>query len=119
PKFTKSAEELSSCLDIWLYFLRYAEKMDTAAVPAAQPLVRRAVEQEMSAHQEKVDTAAFLTALQKHPQQQPLVLRALEELKMVAHTDVERERYEARRKAQLDYTTGLKVARMEGRAEGE
>ena len=38
---------------------------------------------------------------------------------MLAQTDVERERYEARRKAQLDYNTGLKVAHMEGRAEGE
>jgi len=87
PKFTKSAVELSSGVDIWLYFLRHAEKMDTEALPAAL--------------------------------QQPLVLRALEELKMLAQTDVERERYEARRKAQLDYNTGLKVARMEGRAEGE
>jgi hypothetical protein len=119
PKFTKSAEELSSGLDSWLYFLRYAEKMDTEAVPAAQPLVQRAVEQEMSVDEEKVDTAAVLTALQKYPQQQPFVLRALEELKMIAQTDVERERYEARRKAQLDYHTGLKIARMEGRAEGE
>jgi predicted transposase/invertase (TIGR01784 family) len=87
PKFTKSAVELSSSLDSWLYFLRHAEKMDTGAVPVAL-------------------------------QQQPLVLRALEELKMLAQTDVERERYEARRKAQLDYNTGLKVARMEGREEG-
>jgi len=88
PKFTKPAAELASELDIWLYFLRHAEKMDTEALP---------------------------TALQK----QPLVLRALEELKMLTQTDIERERYEARRKAQLDYNTGLKVARMEGRAEGE
>src|SRR5438874_12273183 len=50
--------------------------------------------------------------------QQPLVFRAMEELKMLAQTDLERERYEARRKAQLDYNTGLKVARMEGREEG-
>jgi hypothetical protein len=48
-----------------------------------------------------------------------LVLQALEELKMLALTGQERERYEARRKAQLDYNTGLKAARMEGRAEGE
>jgi hypothetical protein len=61
-----------------------------------------------------MDTAALPAALQ----QQPLVLRALEELQMLAQTDVERERYEARRKAQLDYNTGLKVARMEGREEG-
>ena len=36
---------------------------------------------------------------------------------MLTQTDMERERYEARRKAQLDYNTGLKVARMEGRSE--
>lgn len=88
PKFTKSEAELSSGLDSWLYFLRHAEKIDTAAPPAAF-------------------------------QQQPLVLRALEELKMLAQTDEERERYEARRKAQLDFNTAVKVARMEGRNEGE
>ena len=38
---------------------------------------------------------------------------------MLAQTDVDRERYEARRKAQLDYNTGIKAARLEGRAEGE
>jgi hypothetical protein len=44
-------------------------------------------------------------------------MRAVQELTMLK-TDVERERYEARRKAQLDYNTGLKVARLEGREEG-
>jgi predicted transposase/invertase (TIGR01784 family) len=88
PKFTKTADQLSSGLDIWLYFLRHAEKMDTEALPAA---------------------------LQAYPP----ALRALEELKMLSQTHVERERYEARRKAQLDYNTGLKVARLEGREEGE
>ena len=87
PKFTKSAAELKTGLDIWLYFLRHAARMDTEALPEA-----------------------FL--------RYPLALRALEELKMLAQTDQERERYEARRKAQLDYNTGLKVARMEGRDEG-
>jgi len=87
PKFTKAAAELESGLDIWLYFLRHAEKMDTEALPST--LKRR-----------------------------PLLLRAVEELKMLTQTDLERERYEARRKAQLDYNTGLKVARMEGQEEG-
>src|SRR5438132_4265369 len=82
PKFTKPATELASGLDIWLYFLRHAEKMDTEALPAVF-------------------------------RQQPLVLRAVEELKMLTQTDLERERYEARRKAQLDYNTALKVARVE------
>ncbi len=87
PKFTKSAEELARGLDIWLYFLRHAAKMDTEALPAALG-------------------------------RQPLVRRALEELTMLTQSDLERERYEARRKAQLDYNTGLKVARLEGREEG-
>jgi predicted transposase/invertase (TIGR01784 family) len=87
PKFKKSAAELETDLDIWLYFLRHAGKMDPDALPAA---------------------------LQQHP----LARRAVEELKMLAQTDLERERYEARRKAQLDYNTGLKVAHMEGKEEG-
>src|SRR6202011_2574576 len=66
PKFTKSPTELRTGLDIWLYFLRHAEKMDSEALPAAL--------------------------------QQPLVFRALEELKMLTQTEEERERYEARRK---------------------
>jgi predicted transposase/invertase (TIGR01784 family) len=49
----------------------------------------------------------------------PLLVRAWEELKMLAQNDLELERYEARRKAQLDYITGLKVARLEGIEEGE
>jgi predicted transposase/invertase (TIGR01784 family) len=87
PKFTKSLAELSSGLDFWLYFLRYAEMMDTEAVPSVL-------------------------------QQQPLVVRALEELKMLTQTDLERERYEARRKAQLDHNTLLKEAQMIGLEKG-
>jgi predicted transposase/invertase (TIGR01784 family) len=87
PKFTKAVEELESDLDIWLYFLRHAEKMDMEALPESM-------------------------------RKQPLVLRALEELMMLTKTDQERERYESRRKAQLDYNTGLKVARMEGEEKG-
>src|SRR5262249_28747846 len=48
PKFTKTADELKTDLDIWLYFFRHAEKMDTEALPAAlaqRPLVRRALEE--------------------------------------------------------------------------
>ena len=88
PKFKKTADELDTDLDVWLYFLRHAAMMDTDNLPAAF-------------------------------QQRPPVLKALEELKMLAQTDQERERYESRRKAQLDYNTGLKVARLEGMTEGE
>lgn len=82
PKFRKSADELVNDLDIWLYFLRHAEKMDPEALP------------------DRLRT--------------PIILRAVEELKMLTQNDIERERYEARRKAQLDYNTDIKVARLEG-----
>ena len=51
--------------------------------------------------------------------QLPMVLCALEELRMLTQTDIERERYEARRKAQLDHNTWMSEARQEGRSEGE
>ncbi len=86
PKFTKTADELTSVLDIWLYFLRHAEKIDTDALPPAL--------------------------------QRPEVLRALEELKVLTQTEIERERYEARRKAQLDHNSLLFEAREEGLEQG-
>ena len=61
-------------------------------------------------HAATMDTDALPEALRQHP----LVPRAVEELKMVTQSELDRERYEARRKAQLDYNTGLKVARLEG-----
>jgi hypothetical protein len=82
PQLTKPMEEVSAVLEIWLYFLRYADKMDTEALPAAF--------------------------------QRPMILRAFEELKMLTQTDLERERYEARRKALLDHNTLMKAARLEG-----
>jgi len=50
--------------------------------------------------------------------QKRIRLRVMEELKMLTQTDIERERYEARRKAQLDYNSDIKAARMEGQEEG-
>jgi predicted transposase/invertase (TIGR01784 family) len=71
-------------------------------------------------HAQNMDLEALPAALER-----PLVRRALEELKMLSQTDLEREQYEARRKAQLDHNTALKVAqieregaREEGRREG-
>ncbi len=85
PKFTKTAAQLTSRLDLWLYFLRHAAKIDTDAVPGEL--------------------------------QQPLLLRAVEELKVLTQTDIDRERYEARRKGQLDLETALAAARLEAEAE--
>jgi predicted transposase/invertase (TIGR01784 family) len=86
PKFLKREADLTSGLDLWLYFLRHAEKIDSDAIP-------------------------------KILDQSPIP-RAVEELKMLTQTDLERERYEARRKAQLDYNSGLIAARKEGEEKG-
>ena len=88
PKFEKTADELVSGLDVWLYFLRHAATMDTDALPPA---------------------------LRQHA----LASRAVEELKMVTQSEIERERYEARRKAQLDQNTVVNVARREGERTGQ
>jgi flagellar biosynthesis/type III secretory pathway protein FliH len=58
-------------------------------------------------HAAMIDTDAVPEALRK-----PLVLRALEELKMLTQSDLERERYEARRKAQLDHNAILMEAQL-------
>ena len=87
PKFNKTPAELKSGLDIWLYFLRFAEKIDTEALPTALQL--------------------------------PSILRAVEELKMLTQTDIERERYEARRKAQLDHNTAMVYAHEQGEKIGK
>jgi len=87
PKFTKTLAELDSGLDAWLYFLRFAEKIDPEALPAEL--------------------------------RQPSILRAVEELKMLTQTDIERERYESRRKAQMDHNSFMNAARREGQAIGQ
>jgi predicted transposase/invertase (TIGR01784 family) len=60
-------------------------------------------------HAEMMDLDTLPAALR-----QPVTVRALEELKMLTQTDLERERYEARRKAQLDENTLVRFARDEG-----
>ena len=66
-------------------------------------------------HAEIMDPAALPPVMQS----QPAIVQAMEELKMFAQTEVERQRYEARRKLQLDYTTAINAAKQEGEAIGE
>jgi predicted transposase/invertase (TIGR01784 family) len=66
PKFNKSAEELTSELDIWLYFLRHAEKMDLEAMPPAlqqRPLVLRAMEELMKLSQDDLERERYESRL--------------------------------------------------------
>jgi predicted transposase/invertase (TIGR01784 family) len=65
-------------------------------------------------HVEKMDPEALPSVFSGQP-----FTKAVRELVMLSQTEIERERYEARRKAQLDYNSGLKAARLEGKAEGK
>lgn len=82
PKFQKGEEELGASLEVWLYFLRHAEKMDKDNLA---PVLRDS-----------------------------LVIRALEDLEMIAQNEQERARYESRRIARMDYDYGIKTAERRG-----
>ncbi len=47
PKFTRPVEQLSDPLDVWLYFLRHAETLDSDKLPATlnTPEIRQALEE--------------------------------------------------------------------------
>jgi predicted transposase/invertase (TIGR01784 family) len=65
PKFNKAPEELSSDLDIWLYFLRHAEKMDTGDLPPAlrHPLIERALEELKMLTQNEIERERYESRL--------------------------------------------------------
>jgi predicted transposase/invertase (TIGR01784 family) len=94
PKFQKRPQELKTTLDVWLYFLKHAEKLDPDNLPE------------------------FLKTVEMN--------RAVEVLKMVTQSELERHRYEDRLKAQrdalsnriADRTEGLEEGRKEGRQQG-
>lgn len=86
PKFTRRSEDLSTPLDIWLYFLRHAERLDTDALPETL--------------------------------NNPDIHHAMEELRMLTQSEMERERYESRLKMQRDIYTSRAEARDEGLEEG-
>ena len=65
-------------------------------------------------HGPQLDTEALPAALAAVEE----VRRAMGELQMIAQSDLERERYEARLKMQRDISTALEVASAKSRAEG-
>ncbi len=62
---------------------------------------------------DELDTESLPSALQT-----PEIKRALEELLVLSHTDLERERYLARVKVQRDELSRIHFAKKEGREEG-
>ncbi len=50
---------------------------------------------------------------------QPSIVRAVEELTMLTQSDIERERYDSRRKAQMDHLSAINAARLQGELAGQ
>jgi predicted transposase/invertase (TIGR01784 family) len=61
PKFTRTAAELTTPLEAWLYFLRHADDVDLAALPAplAAKNIRRALEELQVIKQNEVDRERY------------------------------------------------------------
>jgi predicted transposase/invertase (TIGR01784 family) len=97
PKFTRSADELKNELDDWLYFLRYAEELDTQALPPALriPEIQQAME--------------VLTMLTQSD---------LERERYEARLKLERDRISFEKRMQRLATEGREQGRAEGREEG-
>jgi len=66
PKFQKSSEELVEGLEVWLYFLRHAEKMDTAAIPATlrQPLILKALKELEMVTQDEIERIRYESSVE-------------------------------------------------------
>jgi predicted transposase/invertase (TIGR01784 family) len=65
PKFEKSAEELGEGIELWLYFLRHAEKMDLVAVPEPlrRPLILRALRELEMVTQDEIERVRYESRL--------------------------------------------------------
>ena len=102
PKFMKSDAELTTRLDSWLYFLRYAEKIDTESLPPAlqQPLFKFAMEELHVVTQDEIERERYESRL-----------KALRDFN--SGMIVSRREGEARGRAE-----GIAEGRAEGIAEG-
>jgi predicted transposase/invertase (TIGR01784 family) len=86
PKFSLTADRLSSPLDRWLYFLKHAGELDDEDVPVLLGT--------------------------------PEIRHAMEELKMLGQTTIERINYENRVKAMRDMAAYRETGYMDGHARG-
>jgi predicted transposase/invertase (TIGR01784 family) len=82
PKFTKTAEQLSSPLDRWLFFLRHGAELDPGRLPPSLdvPMLRRAMEVLTVFTQDERERAAYEASL-KFQRDQLSLLQLVEEAK--------------------------------------
>ena len=80
PKFTKTAEQLSSALDRWCYFLRHGAGLDLDCLPPSldHPMIRRAMEVLTVFTQDERERAAYEQRVKFQRDQSSLLQEATE-----------------------------------------
>jgi predicted transposase/invertase (TIGR01784 family) len=117
-KFKRNADELASALDTWLYFLRYAEKLDTQALPPALqiPEIQQAMEVLTMLTQSDLERERYEARLRLERDR----ISFEKNMQRLATEGVEQARAEALQKGLAEgLTQGRAEGRVEGRAEGE
>lgn len=68
PKFARAAEEVADPLEVWAYFLRHAERLDTEALPAALnvPPIHRALEELLMLTQNDLERERYEARMKLH-----------------------------------------------------
>jgi predicted transposase/invertase (TIGR01784 family) len=97
PKFRKGPAELSPGIELWLYFLRHAEKMDTEAVPPAlrTPLILKALRELEMVTQDDIQRIRYEDRL---------------ESQRAYHTDLSMSKQEGRQEGRQE---GLKIGAIQ------
>ena len=116
PKFKRTAEELASALDNWLYFLRYTAELDTTALPPALriPEIEQAMEVLTMLTQSDLERERYEARLKLERDRLSFegnMQRLAEDIQKLAE-GVQQARAEALEKGRTE-------GRAEGRAEGE
>jgi predicted transposase/invertase (TIGR01784 family) len=97
PKFTKTAEELSSPLDRWLFFLRHGAELDPERLPPGLdvPMIRRAMEVLTVFTQDEIERAKYEASLKLQRDQLSILHEAREDREEAARLNAETARLNA------------------------
>lgn len=81
PKFTRSVEQLTEPLDVWLYFLRHGAQLDHGALPEALnlPGIRRALEDLTVLTQDQLERERYESRLKAQRDERSRLLYAEDE----------------------------------------
>jgi predicted transposase/invertase (TIGR01784 family) len=104
PKFTRTAEQLSDPLEVWLYFLKHAAELDNDYLPTAldTPEIRRAMEELTVLSQSDLERERYLARVKFQRDELSRLVSAREDgLEQGRQEGLEQGRQEGLEKGQL------------------